>query len=107
MWVEEEDQHPDERYVGKVAKPTKVMVWAAITVTGRSTLHFHSENVDSDAYCECLEEAFIPALYDDDYLALDKKRRVHLYAGHGSCTQVKCDSCVASTEATKQNHVDG
>jgi transposase len=39
MWVDANDLHPDERYVGKRAHPTKIHVWAGITWDGRMSLH--------------------------------------------------------------------
>ena len=50
IWVDQDNPHPEERYVGKVAHPIKVMVWGAISYNGRSGLHFHDENVDSSVY---------------------------------------------------------
>ena len=73
IWVDGADRYPDERFVGKVAHPTKIMVWGAICTGGRSAIHFHAENVKSDVYQECIEEALVPSLYDSEYMNLNKK----------------------------------
>lgn len=63
MWVSVEDQHPDERYVGKVQAPLKVMVWGAISYTGRSALHFFTvdkdHKVNSKAYQSAVSQGFL------------------------------------------------
>ena len=56
--------------VGAVAHPFSVMVWGAISYTGRSALHFHSEKVNSKEYQDCLTEAFLPHLYQKEWLDL-------------------------------------
>ena len=82
MWASLEDPDPDERYVGKVANPTKVMVWGAVSYNGRSALHFFDGKVKSDQYCAAVGQAFLGRsekshrghthLYDKEWLALDK-----------------------------------
>ena len=60
----------DCRYVPKDKSPTKVMVWAAISFEGRSSLHLFpsGSKVDSIEYQFCLEEALLPAIKDNEYL---------------------------------------
>ena len=74
IWVDAEDPDPDERYVGKRANPPKLHAWAAISKDGRSSLHIFDHTVDSTEYIHCLENAFLPALYRKDWLALDKAK---------------------------------
>jgi hypothetical protein len=50
MWVEMSDPDPEARYVGRVSHPTKVMVWGAVSYTGKSSLHFFDEKVDSEEF---------------------------------------------------------
>ena len=57
--------------MGKVAHPIKIMVWGAISYNGCSGLHFHDENVNSEVYQECIEKCYIPALYEEEWLAHD------------------------------------
>ena len=59
MWVSVENQCPDQRFVGKLQAPTKVMVWGAMSYNGRSALHFHSEKVTSKQYKESVAQAFL------------------------------------------------
>ena len=56
IWVDEDNQHPDERYVGKVQHPVSTMVWGCVTYDGRSSLHFHDANVDAAVHIDCLKE---------------------------------------------------
>lgn len=70
MWVEMIDPDPEERYVGKVAHPTKVMVWGCISYWGKSTLHYFDGKVQSDQYQECISEALLPCMFDKEYLAV-------------------------------------
>ena len=76
MWVEMCDPDPEERYVGKVAHPTKVMVWGAISYWGKSTLHFFDGKIASDQYQACIAEALLPAAFDPEFLAVPKTKRV-------------------------------
>jgi hypothetical protein len=85
MWVEATDPDPDERYVGKSAHPTKVHVWGAISYTGRSSIHIHVGNIDSQVYIDCIEEALLPSLYDPEYLALDKRKKYTFQYDGASC----------------------
>lgn len=72
MWVDMADPDPEERYVGKVAHPTKVMVWGAISYTGRSRLHFFDSKVDGKEYQQAVEQAMLDVLYDPEFMNCDK-----------------------------------
>lgn len=85
MWVFEEDPFPDELFVPTAAHPIKVHIWAAISYDGRSSIHVHDGKITSKVYCECLNEAFIPCLYEPDYLALDKKKTYVFMQDGASC----------------------
>jgi hypothetical protein len=89
MWVEADDPDPDERYVGKAAHPTKVHVWATICSSGRSSLHIHSGSINSQVYIDCIEQAFLPCLYDKEWLALDKRTNYVFQYDGASCHNSK------------------
>ncbi len=91
IWVDKDNQHPEERYVGKVAHPVKVMVWGCISSHGRSSLHFHEESVNSPVYQDCINEALILALYDKDYMNLDK-REEYVFQQDGSSSHMSKDT---------------
>ena len=78
MWVDAEDQHPDERYVGKVQAPAKVMAWGAISYNGRSALHFHENSVDSKEYIGAVAEAMLGRGRDKNG-NVKTKGHTHLY----------------------------
>jgi hypothetical protein len=90
MWVEMSDPDPEARYVGRVAHPTKVMVWGAVSYTGKSALHFFEDKVDSTAYQKAVEAAMLGCLWEPEWLNLDPEveytfqqdgARVHTSAG--------------------------
>eukprot|EP00658_Telonema_sp_P-2_P077214 TRINITY_DN6930_c0_g3_i1.p1 TRINITY_DN6930_c0_g3~~TRINITY_DN6930_c0_g3_i1.p1 ORF type:complete len:125 (+),score=20.89 TRINITY_DN6930_c0_g3_i1:144-518(+) len=66
-----QDPDPEERYVGKSAHPTKVMVWGAITYTGRSALYFFDSKVDSEEYQKAVKEAMLDCLYEEEWMNCD------------------------------------
>ena len=107
MWVDVRDPDPDERYVGKVAYPVKVMVWGAISYYGRSLLYFHDTSkgkIDSEAYCKCIEEAFLSSLEDEDgwphgYLGI--------YDGYVFQQDGAKSHTSAFTDAWLDDHLDG
>lgn len=75
MWVMRDDPCPDELYIPKRAKPPSLHAWAAISYTGRSTLHIFEHTVDSIEYIYCLDSALVPALYDPEFLGLRKSKK--------------------------------
>ena len=89
MWVLREDPNPDELFVPTVAHPVKIHIWGAISYDGRSTLHIHDGKINSEVYCECIKEAFIPALYEKDYLALKKGIEYEFMQDGASCHTAK------------------
>ena len=90
MWVFEDDPYPDELFVPTASHPLKVHIWAAISYDGRSSIHIFDGRVNSKSYCECLKDAFLPALYELDYMALDKKKKyVFMQDGASSHTAAK------------------
>jgi hypothetical protein len=64
------DPDPEERYVGKVAHPSKVMVWGAISFWGRSNLHFFSSKVNAAEYQNAVKEAMLDYLHDAEWMAV-------------------------------------
>ena len=97
IWVDEDNQHPDERYVGKVQHPLCTMVWGCVTYDGRSSLHFHDANVDAAVYIDCLKEAFLTCKYDKEYMNLKKNKKYIFMQDGATChtakrTQAFCKS---------------
>eukprot|EP00658_Telonema_sp_P-2_P071069 TRINITY_DN60393_c0_g1_i1.p1 TRINITY_DN60393_c0_g1~~TRINITY_DN60393_c0_g1_i1.p1 ORF type:complete len:371 (-),score=36.65 TRINITY_DN60393_c0_g1_i1:26-1138(-) len=76
IWVSHDDPDPEERYVGFEAHPVKVMIWGAVSYHGRSSIHIFDGGVDSETYQDCLEQAYLPACFEGEYLALS---RTHKY----------------------------
>lgn len=84
MWVSMENPNPDERYVPKVQSPHKIMVWGAVSYTGRSALHFFDSNCNASEYIKALSTAFMGRgdnsnrgqthFYDKEYLNLDPEK---------------------------------
>ena len=70
VWVAEDDLENEARYVPKDKHPTKVMVWAAMSYEGKSSIHIFDDSikVNSAEYQKCIEEALLPSLSDPDYL---------------------------------------
>lgn len=85
LWVWEDDPYPDERYAPTVSNPIKVHIWGAISYDGRSSLHIHDGKIDSEVYCACIKDAFLPCLYESDYLALKKTRVYEFMQDGASC----------------------
>lgn len=73
VWHDADEGDFEERYVGVLKHPDQVMVWGAISYHGRTGLHFHEGIVDSETYQDCLDEAFMPARHDKEYLGMPKK----------------------------------
>ena len=74
---------PDTLYVAKDKKPTKVMVWGAISHDGKSALHMYDEadwkqyktksgktarGITEGAYMVCLQKAFLRSVKARGYL---------------------------------------
>ena len=89
MWVLKEDPNPDELFVPIAAHPVKVHIWAAISYDGRSSMHIHDGRINSKVYCECIKDAFLPCLYEKDYLALKKKQKYVFMQDGASCHMSK------------------
>ena len=102
MWVDMADPDPDERYVGRVGHPTKVMVWGCITYHGRSSLHFFDSSVDSQEYQKCIKEAMLPALYDKEYMGLTRGRK-YVFQQDGA----RCHTSNNTEEWLEENLPDG
>ena len=71
MWVSMQDPDPEERYVGTVKHPTKVMVWGGVSFHGRSALHFFDSSVDSEEYQNAVQEAMLGCLWDKEWMGCD------------------------------------
>lgn len=89
IWVDEDNQHPDERYVGKVQHPVSTMVWGCVTYDGRSSLHFHDTHVDAAVYIDCLKEAFLTCKYDPEYMNLKKTKKYIFMQDGAPCHTAK------------------
>ena len=98
MWVFADDPFPDELFVPTVSHPVKVHIWAAISYDGRSSLHIHDGKVDSQVYCKCLDDAFLPCLWEKDYLAL-KKRSNYVFMQDGA----RCHTANSTYDWLKKN----
>jgi hypothetical protein len=72
MWVSMQDPDPEERYVGRTAHPTKVMVWGAVSYTGRSALHFFDSKVDGQEYQQAVQKAMLSCLWDEEWMNLTR-----------------------------------
>ena len=61
-------QRPGEEYKDKCVMPTvkhgggNVMVWGCMSASGVGELHFIEENMNSNMYCEILQQSMIPSL---------------------------------------------
>lgn len=64
-------------------------MWGAISYNGRNSLHIHDGKVDSKVYQDCIKEAYKPAVYDDEYLAHEKKDKVTFQQDGASCHMSK------------------
>lgn len=93
MWVEMCDPDPEERYVGKVAHPTKVMVWGAIAYNGRSNLHFFDGKVKGEQYCEAVKDAMIDYLHEPEWMNVRRGAKMTFMQDGARCHTSK------STEA--------
>ena len=78
LWHDQDESDCEERYISCPKKQTKIMVWGGISRTGRTSLHFHEENVTSKVYQECIKEAFLPAIGDPEYLGWPPGQPGHL-----------------------------
>lgn len=85
IWVCESDPDPDERYVATAAHPAKVMIWAAISYHGRSSIHFFDGTVASDEYMDCVKEAYIPCCFDPEYLAMSRTEKYEFQQDGARC----------------------
>jgi hypothetical protein len=85
IWVDENDPDPNERYVPRDAHPLKVMIWGAVSYWGKSALHVHSDWVNSETYCECLQEALLPAVHHPEWLAIPRSGRFVFMQDGASC----------------------
>jgi hypothetical protein len=75
IWVCAEDMDPDERYIPQPAHPAKVMIWGAISYHGRSSIHFFDGSVNTETYEDCIQDAYLPACFDAEYLAMSKTEK--------------------------------
>ena len=61
-------QRPGEEYKDKCIMPTvkhggwNVMVWGCMSAAGVGELHFIEGNMNSNMYCEILQQSMIPSL---------------------------------------------
>lgn len=85
MWVEDDDPFPDELFVPTAAHPVKVHIWGCISYNGRSSLHIHDGKVDSKVYQMCLTDAYLPCVYEKEYLAHKRKDPVTFQQDGASC----------------------
>jgi hypothetical protein len=89
MWVDDDEPDPDELYVPTAAHPVKVHIWAAISWSGRSSLHIHDGKVDSKVYQMCLDDAYLPCVYEKDYLGHKRRQKVVFQQDGASCHMSK------------------
>ena len=99
MWVDMCDPDPEERYVGKVAHPTKVMVWGAISYDGRSNLHFFDGKVKGEQYCEAVKEAMLDYLYKPEWMNVRRGAKLTFMQDGARCHTSK------STEEWLEEHL--
>ena len=73
VWVYDDDMHNECRYIPRDKHPTKVLVWAAISASGRSGLHVFPTDAKVDAveYQYCMDQCLLPAIEDPEYLFPD------------------------------------
>lgn len=86
VWVAQDDHLNEARYIPRDKNPTKVMVWAAISYDGRSSLHVFpaKTKVDSHEYQYCMQEALLPAIQDKEYLFPGGTPRKWVYQQDGA-----------------------
>jgi arginine repressor len=102
IWVDITDQDPDERYIPTQAQPAKVMVWGAISYHGRTGLHFFDGSVDSETYQTAIEQAYLPACFEEEWLALSESQE-YTFQQDGA----RCHTSKSSTEWLHENLPEG
>jgi hypothetical protein len=75
LWVCASDPDPEERYVPTAAHPAKVMIWGAISYHGKSAIHFFDGKVKGEQYQDAIKQAYLPACFDPEFLALSRSEK--------------------------------